>query len=92
MSDFGKELIQDLKTSIKTGDKGTIVWPSPESIKAIRLSQKMSQSQFSKEYKINIETLRAWEQGKRTPDSVSTAYLSCIQKSPEVISNILHSE
>lgn len=92
MSDFGKELIADLQETIRTGDKGTIVRPSPSTIKDIRLSQNMSQSKFAEIYQINVETIRAWEQGKRVPDSVSTAYLSCIQKKPDVIQGILHSE
>lgn len=92
MSDFGKELISDLKASVASKDKGRLVRPSPSSIKKMRLSQKMSQSVFAKEYQINLETLKAWEQGKRVPDSVSTAYLTCIEKKPDVIRNILHSE
>tara|TARA_B100001778_G_C18308148_1_gene503050 strand:- start:286 stop:561 length:276 start_codon:yes stop_codon:yes gene_type:complete len=91
MSDFGKELIADLQDSLSSNDKGRTVRPSPSDIKAIRDQQNMSQSKFAQEFHINIETLRAWEQGKRTPDSVSTAFLYCIQKQPNIIKDILNS-
>jgi putative transcriptional regulator len=88
MSELGKEIIAALKETLDTKDKGRIVRSTIE-VASIRKDQHMTQKQFSEAYHINIETLRAWEQGKRIPDSISLAYLTCIAKDGETIQNIL---
>ena len=41
-------------------------------------------------YHINIETLRKWGQGQRDPDSISRAYLTCIQNDPVLIKELVN--
>jgi len=49
----------------------------------------MTQRAFAEAYGINLETLKQWEQGKRLPDTTSSAYLTCIAKQPELIRQLI---
>jgi putative transcriptional regulator len=60
-------------------------------IKAVRRKAKMTQPEFSLVFKINTETLRAWEQGKRTPPSYAIAYLKTIAANPAMVLNAINS-
>lgn len=51
----------------------------------------LSQQKFAEPYRINPETLKKWEQHRRKPDSISCAYLKCIEKKPELIRKIVNS-
>ncbi len=52
---------------------------------------KLTQKEFSMIYHTKLQTLRNWEQNKRTPDIMSLAYLTCIAKQPMLIRNTLES-
>ena len=91
MSELGKEIIAALQETIDTGDRGEAV-RSTIKIASVRKNQHMTQKQFSETYHINIETLRAWEQGKRFPDSISLAYLTCIAKDGATIKHMLQDD
>ncbi len=56
----------------------------------LRKKLKLSQREFSIVYHINIETLGEWEQHQRNPDSISRAYLKCIQKNPALIQELVN--
>lgn len=87
MSELGKDIIRALKEAKK---KGVVtLQTSPEVVK-LRKKLKLSQSEFSAVYHINIETLRKWEQHQRTPDSISRAYLKCIQNGPILIRELVN--
>lgn len=58
---------------------------SPEDIKAIRLKVKMSQAVFAREFQLKLDTIKGWEQGKRSPDAAATNYLRMIQKAPQFV-------
>lgn len=88
MSEFGKEIIAALRETVAKGDRGKVVRSSVK-IADIRKGQHMTQKQFSETYHINIETLRAWEQGKRFPDSISLAYLTCIASDGKTVQHML---
>jgi DNA-binding transcriptional regulator YiaG len=89
------ELFNQLKTSLEqavefteTG-KGKVRFTHFDfdgmDIKAVRRKTKMTQPAFSQAFKINTETLRAWEQGKNTPPSYAIAYLKTIAVNPELV-------
>jgi putative transcriptional regulator len=63
--------------------------PPPVDIKAIRQRTGQNQKKFAETYHINTETLRSWEQGKRTPPDYAVAYLKLIEKNPETIKEML---
>lgn len=84
---LGAMLIAAIEDAIANPSKMKTVYPS---VARVRKNLQMTQSEFAKEYHINIKTLRQWEQGLRSPDSTSLAYLECIAKAPKQISEILN--
>jgi putative transcriptional regulator len=87
MSKLGKDLIAALKEAKK---KGFVTLETSPDVKMLRKKLKLSQREFSVVYHINIETLRKWEQHQRDPDTISRAYLKCIQKNPELIRELVN--
>ncbi len=87
MSKTGKDLISTLKEARK---KGLVTLQTSPDVRGLRKELKLSQREFSDLYHINIETLRKWEQHQRKPDSISRAYLKCIQNDPKLISNLVN--
>lgn len=87
MSKPGKELITALK---EAKNKGLVTLQASPDVGKLRKKLKLSQREFSTVYHINIETLRKWEQGQRDPDSISRAYLKCIQNDPILIKKLVN--
>ena len=87
MSKLGKDLIRALKEAKK---KGLVTLETSPDVAKLRKKLKLSQREFSVIYHINIETLRKWEQHQRDPDTISRAYLKCIQKNPHVIRDLVN--
>ena len=87
MSKIGKELISALKEAKK---KGLVTLQTSPDVSSLRKKLKLSQREFSVLYHINIETLRKWEQGQRDPDTISRAYLKCIQNNPVLIKKLVN--
>lgn len=90
MSDnsLGKELITAIEDALASKESGNVVRPNVD-VTAIRRNLKLTQKQFASRYRINIETLRNWEQQKRIPDTTSLAYLTCITKRPNLIRSLV---
>jgi len=87
MSKFGKEMIGALKEAKK---KGLVTLQASPDVAKLRKKLNLSQKEFSITYHINIETLRKWEQHQRDPDSISRAYLKCIQNDPVIIKKLVN--
>ena len=49
----------------------------------------LSQSAFAARFRINLRRLQDWEQGRVTPDSATLAYLTVIEREPEMVRLIL---
>src|SRR6202161_941740 len=92
---FGSDLIGGMKL-VLAHRRGKLeleqVWPKPIDVKAIRKRVKMSQSEFSRTYRISKRALQEWEQGGRKPDSAARAYLTVIAKEPGVVRRALARE
>jgi putative transcriptional regulator len=92
---FGSDLIEGMKL-VLAHQRGKIelkqVWPKPIDVKVIRKRVKMSQTEFSKAYRISKRALQEWEQGGRQPDSAARAYLTVIAKEPGVVRRALANE
>jgi putative transcriptional regulator len=58
-------------------------------VKRVRETTKLSQSQFARCYWIKLSRLRDWEQGRVTLDSASFAYLTLIERSPKQVARTL---
>lgn len=87
MSKLGKDLTAALK---EAKEKGFVTLQTSPDVKMLRKKLKLSQREFSVVYHINIETLRKWEQHQRDPDSISRAYLKCIQNNPDLIRDLVN--
>jgi putative transcriptional regulator len=61
-------------------------------IQAIRAGTGLSQVQFATRYHINLGRLRDLEQGRTRPDSAIMAYLTVIEKEPEMVKRALADE
>jgi len=85
----GQLLIEALQNALDTPGTGKVLNPKFD-VKALRKQLKLTQHAFAERYHIKLQTLRNWEQGERSPDSTSVAYLTCIAKRPDIISTILN--
>lgn len=86
---LGQELIEAVNEALEVAGTGRVV-RSAFNVKALRTKLHLTQREFSSQYHINLETLRNWEQEKRIPDLTSIAFLTCIEKSPSTIYNLLN--
>src|SRR3954469_8948870 len=53
------------------------------------LRNRLSQAQFAAEYRINVGRLRDLEQGRSRPDSAMLAYLTVIDREPDLVKRTL---
>ena len=87
---LGEELIGAIEEALSDKEAGRVVRPYVD-VAGIRKKLNLTQREFAQQYRINLETLRNWEQHKRALDTTSLAYLTCIAKRPKMISNLLSS-
>lgn len=87
---LGYELVAAIQEALTSKENGRMVRPKID-VASIRKNLRLTQKQFSKQYHINLQTLRNWEQEKRFPDTTTLAYLMCIAKKPKIINDILQS-
>src|SRR4051812_12966976 len=57
--------------------------------RGVRAQTKLTQAQFAARIGVPIETVRNWEQGKRSPRGPARALLKVIEKAPDVAFAIL---
>ena len=86
---LGQELIEAVQEALNSKKPGKLVRPHIN-VAAIRKKLNMTQKEFAENYYIKLQTLRNWEQEKRSPDSTTLAYLTCIAQRPKEILKILH--
>ena len=60
-----------------------------QDIRAIRRRLGLSQSEFSRCIDVSVETIRNWEQGKRSPTGAAKALLKILDKAPDVALKVL---
>lgn len=87
MPKLGKELISALKEAKK---EGLVTLKASPDVASLRKRLHLSQSTFAEAYHINPETVKKWEQKKRVPDSISRAYLKCIEEAPDLIKQLVN--
>jgi putative transcriptional regulator len=85
---LGQELIDAVDEALKLPGRGRVV-RSAFNVKGLRKKLRLTQKEFSCVYHINLETLKNWEQEKRVPDLTSISFLTCIERSPSVIKDLL---
>jgi putative transcriptional regulator len=63
--------------------------PQAVDVKAIRSRLGMSQQAFAGRFGFSVNTLRHWEQGRRTPEGPTRAYLLVIDRDPAAVQKAL---
>ena len=86
---FG-ELESNLKEAVqitkgRASPKTIYVMVTPAQIKAVRRTIGMSQAVFARTFHLSLDTVKGWEQGKRSPDAAASNYLRMIQADPEFV-------
>ena len=89
-----KELDANLKEAVKvargtTAPTSVYVVLTPAEIRAIRAGVGMSQSVFANTFRLSLDTLKGWEQGKRKPDAAAANFLRMIEADPEFVRRTL---
>jgi putative transcriptional regulator len=85
-----KEILAHVKGDARLPTR-RIVLPDEVDVKRIRTKARMSQAEFARAFCINPRTLQEWEQGRRTPDATTRAYLAVIAKNREAVLKALAS-
>jgi putative transcriptional regulator len=65
--------------SAETGDPGTAAYA-----RGVRAQTKLTQAEFASRIGVPIETVRNWEQGKRSPRGPARALLKVIEQAPDL--------
>jgi putative transcriptional regulator len=68
----------------ETGDPGAAAYA-----RGVRAQTKLTQAEFASRIGVPIETVRNWEQGKRSPRGPARALLKLVEKAPEVAFAVL---
>jgi putative transcriptional regulator len=63
--------------------------PDAAYARGVRAQTKLTQAQFAARIGVPIETVRNWEQGKRSPRGPARALLKVIEKAPQVAFAVL---
>ena len=89
-----KELDANLKEATKVAKgtkapKSVYVVLTPAEVRAIRASVGMSQAVFASTFRLSLDTLKGWEQGKRKPDAAAANFLCMIEADPEFVRRTL---
>ena len=71
-------------------DAGDAVIPGDAAYaRGVRAQTKLTQAEFASRIGVPIETVRNWEQGKRSPRGPARALLKLLEKAPEVAFAVL---
>lgn len=89
-SSLGSKILDAIYEALETPGSGRLVRPKFD-VKNLRKQLHLTQRKFSERYHINLETIRNWEQEKRSPDSAAIAFLTCIERNHKVIEKLLAS-
>jgi putative transcriptional regulator len=63
--------------------------PREYDTRAIRKALGLSQAAFAARFRFSLGAVRDWEQGRKTPDASTRAYLQVIAHEPEAVSRAL---
>lgn len=63
--------------------------PGDVDVKAIRLRQRLSQSEFARRYGFTLDSVQNWEAGRRRPEGPARILLTVIDREPEAVRRAL---
>jgi putative transcriptional regulator len=67
----------------------TIRVPEDIDVAGIRRVFGLTQKEFARRYGLDLATVRAWEQKRRSPDSAARSLLKVIEKEPDAVRRAL---
>lgn len=95
MSWFGKELIESAQEAVeiaKGSRKAAARYDFRNDridVAAIRKKVGASQIEFARQFGLAAATVRDWEQKRRVPDRMASAYLRVIEHAPDMVKTAL---
>ncbi|OLN25704.1 DNA-binding protein [Desulfovibrio sp. DV] len=96
MTAMGEKLLQSMREAVAYA-KGEAqpedyrVHAVSVDVREIRKKLKMTQKHFAQEFGFSLDTLRHWEQKRRTPEGPARAYLLVISQNPDAVRTALRS-
>jgi len=85
----GQQIIEGAEEALRFlrgEDTGARVWLVPVlNVAEVRKKTGLSQDEFAQRFRINLGTLRNWEQGVRQPEGPARVLLMVIDKEPEAV-------
>ncbi|EKS38870.1 helix-turn-helix domain-containing protein [Afipia clevelandensis] len=72
-------LVPDMPNVAPAAPQGTPI------VRDLRLRAKLTQAEFAARLGVPLETIRNWEQGKRSPRGPARALLTVIAREPEMV-------
>ena len=61
----------------------------PGKLVALRQRLGLDQTEFARRFRIDLDTLKGWEQGFGVPDDIARAYLRVIERNPDAVAAAL---
>ena len=77
----------DMGVALKSGAMRRPIYPAQ--IKAVRRKTGLSQSRFAERLRLNVATIRNWEQGRTRPDGAAITLLTVIDREPRIVMRVL---
>lgn len=66
-------------------DDAGAIWDAAAYARRVRARTKLTQAQFAAQIGVPVETVRNWEQGKRSPRGPARALLKVIDRAPKAV-------
>ena len=67
----------------KASDDSQVMQDAAKFTRRVRKRLGLSQTEFSRRIDVSLDTIRNWEQGKRSPTGAAKALLKVLDKAPE---------
>jgi putative transcriptional regulator len=74
----------------KDADVAAAMQDAAKFARRVRKRLQFSQAEFAERINVSLETIRNWEQGKRSPTGAAKALLQVLDKAPEAALAALH--
>ena len=88
----GSERALTSAPALADGGKGDSVVTDAAYARGVRTRTKLTQAEFAARIGVPIETVRNWEQGKRSPRGPARALLKVIDRAPDVAFAVLRED
>lgn len=87
-ADIARQIADDPDTAPSVGDADpasfTVRRPYPD-VRALRKRLRLTQEEFSRDFGLNIWTVRDWENHRREPEGPAQTLLKVIERSPDAV-------